>query len=633
MLRIQTILKLIYCLFACGAIAQLAYSAVPSDHLLPAETKGYVSITRFEEFGEKFDRTQIGQLLLDESMQPFRQDFRRQMDRQFDAVTDKLGVRLEDFAGITGGEFSLALIHREGRSAAMAIVIDVTDRARSAEQLIAKAEQEFTRRGGRKEVVDVAGQELTVFHVPAPEGQPEQQTIYFHKDDTLCIIDDRAEAEAMLARFAGRAEDSLSTVPAFQATMNRCGKEAGDLAPELRWFVEPFEFVWAWRTLEHDHVRLDKDIVQILHDNGFDAVQGTGGYLNLLADENMDFMYRIFIYAPPVAGKENDPLRWNLSMQMMQLPNVESLTPEAFVPKHCASYSTMNADIVNAYNHVHHVADDLIGYEDAFKTTIEGLEIDPYGPEIKVKDEFIAHLGTRASVLRDYLKPVTPECERYVYAIEAIDPVKLAMTLDKIMDNDPAGKQQKIDNTIVWVIEEEQHEFDDFAGLGFGPLGGDGFGPPAKKNTGVLQNSAACVSNGYLLLASDIKFLKQVLENTAPGERLTDCEDYQKVEAAIRQLADGPLSGWSFARSGESLRPTYELTRHGLMPQAKTSFARLLNELMTTEVEEEEGVPRKQRLDGSKLPAFDSIEEFFGPAGNVIHSEDDGWLLTGGLMR
>ena len=62
-------------------------------------------------------------------------------------------------------------------------------------------------------------------------------------------------------------------------------------------------------------------MAKILHDNGFDAIQGAGGYLNQLVEGHVEILSRTAVYAPAVDGKENDPLRWNSSMRMMQMPN------------------------------------------------------------------------------------------------------------------------------------------------------------------------------------------------------------------------------------------------------------------------------------------------------------------------
>jgi len=54
--------------------------------------------------------------------------------------------------------------------------------------------------------------------------------------------------------------------------------------------------------------------------------------------------------------------------------------------------------------------------------------------------------------------------------------------------------------------------------------------------------------------------------------------------------------------------------------------------MLTTEVEKEEGVRRKQRVDGGSLPNFEMVRRYFGPAGRVLRSDRDGWLLTGVVL-
>jgi hypothetical protein len=154
---------------------------------------------------------------------------------------------------------------------------------------------------------------------------------------------------------------------------------------------------------------------------------------------------------------------------------------------------------------------------------------------------------------------------------------------------------------------------------------------PAQEH--VLPNSAACVALGQMFMASDIKFLEELLGGFGERELLTSSGDYRLVLARMEQLASGPRCGWSFVRTDEAFRPTYELIRQGRMPESETMFGKFLNRMLTTEVEKEEGVLRKQRLDGSELPSFESVRRYFGPAGRVLRSEDDGWLLTGALLH
>ena len=119
----------------------------------------------------------------------------------------------------------------------------------------------------------------------------------------------------------------------------------------------------------------------------------------------------------------------------------------------------------------------------------------------------------------------------------------------------------------------------------------------------------------------------------AQRERLASSADYQQMVEAMERLAPGERSGWSFARTDEELRPTYELLRSGKMPQAETMLGKLLNNMLTTEVEREEGQVRKQRIDGSSLPNFEAVRRYLGPAGRVIRSERDGWFITAAVLN
>ena len=64
-----------------------------------------------------------------------------------------------------------------------------------------------------------------------------------------------------------------------------------------------------------------------------------------------EVLYRAAVYAPAAKGKENDPLRWNLAMRMLQMPNVADMSPPSWVPRMCARYATYNIEVLNAFDH------------------------------------------------------------------------------------------------------------------------------------------------------------------------------------------------------------------------------------------------------------------------------------------
>jgi hypothetical protein len=153
------------------------------------------------------------------------------------------------------------------------------------------------------------------------------------------------------------------------------------------------------------------------------------------------------------------------------------------------------------------------------------------------------------------------------------------------------------------------------------------------KRERVLPNSAVCVALGHLIMASDIDYLREILEGFAQRERLASSADYQQIAETMERVAPGERSGWSFGRSDEEFRPTFELLRQGKMPESQTMLGKILNNMLTTEVEREEGIVRKQRIDGSSLPNFEAVRRYLGPAGRVLRSEPDGWFVTAAVLN
>jgi hypothetical protein len=616
-------------------IVSPALAGPPSDTLLPNTTKGYVSVPHPKQFQERWETTQLGQLMNDETMQAFVEDFRKQLNDEFGAVRGKLGFIAEDLKGVTAGELSLSIIERKDRDAAMAITIDVAGKEKEATEFVNAAGERLAARRGQRTSKKVGDTALTIFSVPTETPGKLQQTVYFIKDDLLVGVDDVALAEGILKRFDGKATDNLKSVSAYTATMERCRKEAGSLEPEARWFVEPFGFIFALRTLRQGERRKDQDTARLLYENGFDAIQGAGGYVNQMIDGHTEFLVRTSIYAPAVKGKENDPLRWNLSMRMLQLPNGPAVEPQSWAPRMLASYTTMNLNLVDAFDNVGPVFDAIQEHEGAWQNTLEGWTSDRYGPQVDVRKDFIGNLNDRISVMTTYDTPITEKSERSVFAIEAKNEQELAKTLEKWMKNERDVVRREIGPFVVWertskvnAVEEPRIEI-----KGFETKRSSKSGTPKRERERVIPNSAVTVALGHLMMASDTEYLIDVLQGFAQRERLASSSDYQQMLGIMNKLVPGERSSWAFGRGDEEVRPMYEMVREGRMPESKSMMGKLLNNMFTTEADRKAGTLRKQRIDGANLPDFESVRRYFSPHARVVVSEPDGWFITGAVVN
>lgn len=615
-------------LFAFAAAP--AWAAPVSDTILPNTTKGYVSVAQAKQFEDRWDQTQLGQLFNDEIMRPFVEDFRKQLREEVGSIERKLGMVWDDIQGVPNGELSLSLIERKNAEAVHALTMDVTGREKEANGLVAAVEKRFAARGGKRSNVQVGDTTLFVFDVPTNTPGKNQQTVIFVKDDLLCAIDDRAEAEAMLGRFAGNATDNLKSFTAYTETMKRCQQEAGSLQPEVRWFVEPFGFIFAERTLRPKLRSRDQDFAKILHDNGFSAIQGAGGYVNQLVEGHVEFLVRTAVYAPAAKGKENDPLRWNLAMRMLQLPNGPVVEPASWVPRIVASYSTLNISLADTFDNVGPLFDAIQEHEDAWKNTLEGWSTDPYGPQVDVRKDFIGNLTNRVSVITSYDTPINESSERSLFAIEAKNEAALAKTLEKWMKNERDIKRHAVGQYVIWE-RSQQAVPQDVEIEGFTTVRSNK--ASNKDRESVLPNAAVTVALGHLMMASDVNYLTEILGGFAQRDRLASSEDYQQLTEALTKLAPGDRSGWAFGRGDEEMRPMYEMVRQNRMPESKSMVGKLLNNVLTTEADRKAGKPRKQRVDGSLLPEFEAVRRYFGPHGRVIRSDQDGWFMTGAIMH
>lgn len=626
-------------LLTIGALLALTFSttllssgaaAPPSDALMSSSTRGFASFANLKQLEANWNKTQLGHLVKDEAMKPFVDDMKRQIERKLSDTRTKLGLSVEDLRDVATGEVGVGLVEQVSTRAAVAITADVTGNAPAAEALLGKIDQELARRNAKRSNITSGGVAIAVYAIP-PQHQKDiaREAAFFIHQDVLCATDSRAEAEEMISRFAGQPGNRLADVKPYATTMGRCAAESDGLAPEVRWYVEPFGYARASRSMTsgEELAKRGKDYVNILENQGFDAIQGLGGFVNLAAYGSFEVLHRTSVYAPAVT---KDPSKYKLAMRIMEFPNSEKLSPEPWVPRNLASYRTFNMDLQNAYKYFGTLFDAIAGYEDAFRDVIEGLEKDPYGPQVVVENDFVQHLGERVSLVTDYELPITTKSERFLVMVELKNEKAVAAAIEKFMKADPNAQQREFQGKIVWEIKPAQDEIPELE-IELEPAGASE-ADEAGLHGGAMSTSAVCVTDGYLLIASHLTFLEKMLVAKEKSEQLGGSIDFREVEISLNQLLPGPVAARCFRRTDEAYRPTYELLRQGKMPESETLLGRLLNRLLTTPEDEEGGVLRKQKIDGRQLPPFEMVRRYFSPAGIVVRSLDDGWFVVGATL-
>jgi len=462
------------------------------------------------------------------------------------------------------------------------------------------------------------------------EKSSARQAFYCLTGNLLVVADDLEVLKGILGRKTGDTDDSLADLKPFRIVMERCAMDYDEIAPQMRWFLSPLGYAEAARAATPaNRRRKGKSILEVMRNQGVGAIQGLGGLADF-SSEGYELIHRTAVYAPKPYEK---------SMKMLVLPNRSEFTPQDWVPRDIATYTTLYFDILNAFDNFGPLFNELFGQgaKGVWEETKQSLKLDPDGPQVDLREDLIKHLGQRVSMLTDYRLPITTTSERLLFAIEVTDAEAVAKAIEKLLKDDCTVKRREKDGHVIWeVVGEESPEIKapevDF---GFGAPPPIAPARPPKKEFDpweddepkpLLPHAAVTVCKGHLFVASHIDFLLKVIAPEKEPGLLRDDVDYQLVTAEIEKFEPKEKCFRFFSRTDEEYRPTYELIRQNKMPEGETMLARMLNVLFG---EGKKGTPRAQKIDGSQLPEYQVVRRYLGPAGMQISSEKDGWFLKG----
>ncbi len=628
-------------------LAGRAAAVQPSETLLPNTTKGFASSPDIEVLRTKFKETQLGALVQDDAMKEFIADLRKQLREKLDNAGAKLGLTWEDLEGVPGGEVAIAAIKPDAQdrdSHATAIVVDITGKQAQAAALLAKIDKNLTAQKAVKTSTKTGAIELTIYTLPAHDVEKKvgkdvvvvkvsDVVAHFIHDEQLVVTDDKAIAAAIAGRFGKDAADTLASLPAFEQVTARLAKSQGELTPQVRWFLEPFGYTEVSRAMSGVKRKRGMDLLTVLKKQGFTAIQGLGGHV-FLATGSEEVLHRTFVSAPPVvrpAGANNMD-KWDLAMRMLDFPNSDKLAPPTWVSQDVATYVTFHNKLQNSFWFAETLIDEYMGDKGVFKDMIDNLRIDRAGPQIDIKRELIDHLGERVVVVSDVAIPVTVKSERLIVAIEITNPAVVKKTLDKNFLADPKAKRRELGEHVIWeVVNEETSDLElTVEGDDGGFVAAQAKDDEIVADKPILPSMAFTVFQGQLMVATHLDFLEEVINKAVSNKPLSDLDEYDRVQTALKRLGAGNDSLRAFSRTDESYRGTYDLLRQGKLPQAETILARILNNALGNGKKAD---VRKQEIDGSKLPPFESVQKYLGPAGSYLHTEENGWMFVGCLLK
>ncbi len=597
---------------------------------MPPTTKGFVSIPDADRLRQDFEKTQLGQLVNDPVMKPFVEDLVQQIESKLGRTESRLGVKAEDLKGVYGGEVVIATIQPGGdaKQHALALVVDVTGHSEQAKKLLADIAKKMKAKGAQAATRTVSGVSLVTYTLPKERGETEtHKTVYFLHDNFLVGVDHEATSQEVLTRLLDPKQKSFKDDVAYQATMTRVQAAAGDAKPHLRWFVEPFGYVETLRASSGGRKKRGTDLLKVLVNQGFSAIKGLGGFVEFSSGEN-EVLHRTFVYAPPVNSSGE---KYNMAARMLKFPNSEEQIPPAWMPNQTTNFINMYWKMQEAFEYSKTLVDEVAGAP-VFEDILDSLKNDPNGPRVDLRQGLVQHLGERAMFFADYRLPITTTSERWLVALEVKDPATVQATVDKAMKADPDAKKRVIGTHNVWEIIEQETPAEveelNIAGPGFGEAGNES---EEEEDRGpLLSHAAFTVGFGYLLVASHMDYMEEVLNRGAGQQALDNTKDFVMVSHAITKIGASQDAVRYFSRLDKEFHTTYELIRQGKMPESESLLGDALNRLFAPE---QKGAVREQQIRGDKMPDYDKVRAYLGPSGLYVQSEDNGWFVAGTVLK
>jgi len=656
--HVRTVCLAVAAFAAPAALVAGEAAFIPSERILPDTTRVWVSIREPDAVQASFNRTQLGKMLQDPTMQPFVKSFREQLRNSGRQRLKKLGLTLEDLEKIPAGELAVACVEPRKDVAAVVLLVDATGNERELAALIGQMTDRIGKQGGRRLPPVAAAPELVAFELPPDpadrSGKPEFAA-FASRGSALVIGDDVSVVADVFTRLSKGRPDSMESLPAFRPVMERTAKGLPAGRPPVRWYVDPLKYAGLMETLRNDRERSlprtggknrsaeeQRDgRVDVLLRNGFDCIQGAGGHVVFDAGSN-EVLHHSLVYAPPLPGREPfGTNRFNSSARMLRFPNIAAIDPPDWVPHDVARWTAFEWDIKTAFKSAEPIVDDMVGEPGAFDDILVTLREDPDGPQIEVERDLIAALGSRVVILSDHVHPIDSEADRLLIAIESKDAKLLAATIDKSMKSEPDMRRLEHGGHVIWELVQkdvaipklevetsvgkvahadsrEEHDAEESRRSRRDRL--------REREERLLPHSAVTVAHGHLFIASHIDFLRKVIETSGGPKALAESADYKVVTTEMQKLFPSKTALRSFGRAEETVRPTYEAIKNGWMPTSKSLLGQMLNGMLS---DGKPGSVRKQRIEGSSLPEFEVVRKYFGTIGLSVESTEDGWFVGG----
>ena len=621
---VRTLLAIL-CLTACSLTLEAA-APKPAYEMLPTTTQAVVWLPDSDVLTDRWNRTQLSKLADDPQVTSFWKDQQGEIEEKLTNAGWKLHIQPRDLAGVVAGQIALAWVERPEvvrKPYGLVLIVDVIQNVQQAEAFLKKLDEQLKERGSQRVQLKHNGFDIAQ-HTIRPKGGEllPQETFYALVDEQLLASDDLAVLQGLIDAAAGKATDKkLNADPVFLEAREQLQVSKEN---QIEYFVRPLGFARVLRAISGKRGGGKSDILGVLQSQGFDTLKAVCGEIKL-GEESYDLVHRGFVLAP---GKLKDR---PAAVQLLDFPNEAKRELPAWISEHVSSVFSTTWNAKDAFWKAETLVDAVAGQPKVFQEIIEGIKVDPTGPQIDIRKDVLPLLTNEIYAVSEAKLPIEEDSKRNLIALRVTDSKKMSDILDKAMRQEVDAKQiQLTDKHMAWKVQHKPaggiegdfgNDFQDFAKTGAG-----GNAAPANGNEPLLSDWAIAVHDGFLLFASHEDIIKEAIDQAekGAGSPLKSQADYRRISSSLeKEMGTTPICGWRINRSALAYRAQYELFKQGKLQAGKGMFATLLENFLETKSEIQQ--PKKPVVNGAKLPAYETISKYLQPSGTYFRTLDNGW--------
>ncbi len=616
--------NLFVCLtFLACSLTLKAAAPKPAYEILPASTQAVVWLPDSTILTDRWDRTQLSKLADDPQIKEFWQDQQGQIEERLTSAGWRLHIQPRDLTDVVAGQVALAWIERPEvvrKPYALVLIVDVVQHEKEAAQFLEKLDNQLKDRGSQRTQLKHQGFDIAQHTIRTKGELLPQETFYVVVNEQLLASDDLNTLQGLIDAAIGKATDKkLDADPVFKEVREQLQVSKEN---QVEYFVRPLGFARVLRAISGKRGGGKTDILAVLQAQGFDSLKAVCGEVRL-GQENYDLVHRGFVLA--TGDLKSRPA----AVQLLDFPNQVKKELPQWISDRVSSVFATTWNAKEAFWKAEPLVDALAG-PNVFREIIDGIRVDPKGPQIDIRKEVLPLLTNEIYAISEAKEPLDEKSKRNLIALRVTDSKEMSRILDKAMRQETDATEIKLGGKYTaWKVQHKEEEeldigedFQQFAKK-------QGNNAPAQNQNGnqpLLSDWAITVHDGFLLFASHEDVIEEAIkQSSAAASPLASQADYLSIAAALEQeTSNAPICAWRINRSAIAYRAQYELFKQGKLG-AKGMFAVLIENLLENNSELEVQQPKKVIVNGAKLPAFDAIKKYLHPSGTYARSLDNGW--------